>query len=500
MTYTIDCFYWNSDIPIPDLQLASTEIAPDIIIRKPILSKQTIATILTSLEKHRTDCLSSHSLPDIFDTILDLIALWTDPGSTWRQLAHEILPPITGFSPKMIENWGFNIFLQTLDPRNLPLTGRLDPHHYRQFTPYQTGYLKTVGKTKEYYANDQPKLIGHICAGNIVGLPAIEMIIDKLVDTATWIKPSNEEPVFAALFAKSMESIDPDLAHTIAVFPLDSTQTDLNEYLFSRSDLVRATGGEMAKQSLTKIADAYNTPLMGHWHKFSFIAIAREYLSEKASLVAKLAALDISAWDQQGCFSPQVIFIENQGQISPRRFAELLADELQAMMRILPKGTKAGKVSILEGYQEALKKQIFGSSLEIFTSPSHDYLVLLDETTDPVGPSPQFRAITVKPIDSIDNIRESVGPFHRFLQTIGVAIPFERLLPFAETMGSCGATNIRALGEMTLQKSWEPWDGRFPLEELLRDDGSNWMSISFNNMDEALKESMIRLQSLAKDD
>jgi hypothetical protein len=498
MSITVDCHFWDPDIPTPDLQYTYTEIATDITIRKPNLTTQTLSTILVALEKQRTDYLCSHSLPDIFDTIMDLINQWTDPDSPWRRIAHDILPPITGYSPQMIEEWGFNIFLQTLDPRDLPLTGRLDPHQYRQFTPYSSGYVKTSGKTPAYYDNDHPKLIGHICAGNIVGLPAVEMIMDKLIDAATWIKPSTEEPVFAALFAQSMENLDPDLAHTIAVLPLDSTQTDLNEFLFYHSDLVRATGGEIARHGLTKIADSCKRPLAGHWHKFSFIAIARDYLADRSLLAARLAALDVSAWDQQGCFSPQVILVEKGGQTSPRQFAELLANELQAMLMVLPKGAKAGKISILEGYQEAMKKQIFGSPIHIFSSQSHDYLVVYDETTDPVEPSPQFRAITVKPVNDINEIPELIRPLHRFLQTIGVAIPMERLLPFADVMGACGATNIRVLGEMTLQKSWEPWDGRFPLEELLRDDGSSWMSISFTDMDAALQSSMVRLQSLKK--
>ncbi len=498
MTTTIDCHFWDPDLTCDSLNYTYADITDHITLRRPILTPDTLTPILATLEQHRTDYLCSHSLPDIFDTVMDLITQWTDPDSPWRRLAHDILPPITGYSHQMIEEWGFNVFLQTLNPRNLPLTGRLDPRRYHEFTPYCTGYVKAAGKTPEYYANDQPKLIGHICAGNIVGLPAVEMIMDKLVDAATWIKPSTEEPVFAALFAQSLESLDPDLAHTIAVLPFDSSQADLHDYLFRRSDLVRATGGEIARHSLTKLAESCKTPLAGHWHKFSFIAIARDYLVDQAQLVARLAALDVSAWDQQGCFSPQVVFVENKAKTSPKEFAELLARELQTMATILPKGAKTGKISILEGYQEALKKQILGALVHLYAPQSHEYLVVYDETTDPVEPSPQFRAITVKPIADLEEIPMLVKPLHRFLQTIGVAIPIPRLLPFAKAMGACGATNIRVLGEMTLQQSWEPWDGRFPLEELLRDDGSSWVSIGFSDMDEALQSSMARLQSLQK--
>ncbi len=74
------------------------------------------------------------------------------------------------------------------------------------------------------------------------------MIMDKLVDAATWIKVSSEEPVFGALYAKSIEEIDPKLAYTIAVLPFESRNKVVKEFLFSKSDIVRATGGEQARR------------------------------------------------------------------------------------------------------------------------------------------------------------------------------------------------------------------------------------------------------------
>ena len=58
-----------------------------------------------------------------------------------------------------------------------------------------------------------------------------------------------------------------------------------------------------------------------------------DYLDEeRASQIAELVSLDVTAWDQQGCFSPQEIFVELGGEIDPLKFAELLADELQLFL------------------------------------------------------------------------------------------------------------------------------------------------------------------------
>ena len=86
------------------------------------------------------------------------------------------------------------------------------------------------------------------------------------------------------------------------------------------------------------------------------------------------------------------------------------------------------------------------------------------------------------------NIVNIIRPLGRFLQTMGVAIPNDRLIPFADAIGEVGITNIRTISSMTLQKPWEPWDGRFPLQELFEHDGIRWVSISTRDIDIELKE------------
>jgi hypothetical protein len=49
---------------------------------------------------------------------------------------------------------------------------------------------------------------------------------------------------------------------------------------------------------------------------------------------------------------------------------------------------------------------------------------------------------------------------------------------------------------MTLQKPWEPWDGRFPLQELFELDNIRWVSISTKNIDEDIKASLERKRTI----
>jgi len=96
----------------------------------------------------------------------------------------------------------------------------------------------------------------------------------------------------------------------------------------------------------------------------------------------------------------------------------------------------------------------------------------------------------------IKDIPKLVRPIGSFLQTVGVAIPNNRLIPFADAIGEVGATNIRAISSMTLQKPWEPWDGRFPLHELFELDNIRWVSISTKDIDKEITKALEQKRSI----
>ena len=138
-----------------------------------------------------------------------------------------------------------------------------------------------------------------------------------------------------------------------------------------------------------------------------------------------------------------------------------------------------------------------GEPVDIFQSPSKDWLVIYDVISKDFEPSPLFRVIRVRPVDDINDVVNIIRPLGKFLQTTGVAIPNNRILAFASAIGEVGVTNIRAISSMTLQKAWEPWDGRFPLQELFEHDGIRWVSISTRDIDEEIKSLLNQKRSLA---
>lgn len=491
MSRTIECYFWNPSLDLDDrLDFIFEYIGNGIELKKPIFTKKALDKIINSIKQARKEYLLRVGIPQVLNAIEKVTDLWRNPNYHGRKISREILPTVTGFSEEMLESWGFGRFMSILNKENLPLFGKLHSKNYTKFTEIGDGLIRAYGNENITHSNFTPEVIGHICAGNILGIAAFEMVLDKLIDAATWIKVPSEEPVFGALYAKSIEEVDPKLAYTIAVLPFESGNKKIKEFLFSKSDIIRATGGELARKNIEKLATKHNVPVAGHWHKFSFITIARDYLNDRARNIAELVSLDVSAWDQQGCFSPQEIFVEKGGDTTPIQFAELLAEEMEITSRALPKGTRSGKMQVLDGYHQYLKKEMMGEPVKLFLSPAHQWLVIYDENNKNMEPSPLFRVIRVKPIDDIMQIPKIVKPLSTFLQTVGVAIPQDRLIAFAESIGKAGATNIRAISHMTLQKPWEPWDGRFPLHELFEHDNIRWVSISTKDIDKELKKAL----------
>src|SRR5256885_11619381 len=76
------------------------------------------------------------------------------------------------------------------------------------------------------------------------------------------------------------------------------------------------------------------TRFLPHGHKLGFGMVGAQALDTlKAPAVARLAAWDVMRYDQQGCYSPHVFYVERGAPVSARAFADYLAAELANLQR-----------------------------------------------------------------------------------------------------------------------------------------------------------------------
>src|SRR5205085_413463 len=101
-----------------------------------------------------------------------------------------------------------------------------------------------------------------------------------------------------------------------------------------------------------------------------------------AGTIARRAALDVAMYDQQGCLSPHLFYVETGGAVSARNFAGLLANELETLSIKIPRGkisTTTG--SILRQLKEVSEmKESAGNQVAVFHGKKDlDWLVIYED-------------------------------------------------------------------------------------------------------------------------
>ena len=62
----------------------------------------------------------------------------------------------------------------------------------------------------------------------------------------------------------------------------------------------------------------------------------------------------VAAWNQLGCLSPHVIYVQDGGVLSPEKFAELLADALAEQEELEPRGELPAPVAAAIGSRRSI--------------------------------------------------------------------------------------------------------------------------------------------------
>ncbi len=333
-----------------------------------------------------------------------------------------------------------------------------DPLILDQFRPKRHG----SGLTRAY----GPPMITHILPGNIPSIPVISLVCALLVKSASIAKISGKEytPSLAALFLKGLQSVDKPLAQSITITSWEHKQTALTAEAFQRADLVILYGSDQTIDALRPYIPR-QTRVIVHGPKVSLGIVAREEISRRT---AQDAAWDIALYDQAGCLSPHLYYVEESGENAPIAFAQFVAEALENIP--LPKGKIAPSTGaaiqqlrgaiLLNGQNADCGGTVFASKEGV------DWTVLYDP--DPVFSfSPLSRTVFIKPIKALSDAGAYLEPIAPYLQAVGVAAPPARMEGLINQVGVLGACRICPIGKM--QKPPLTWrhDGRFRILDLL---------------------------------
>ena len=404
----------------------------------------------------------------ILDCVDQAVQRWLDPDSQERQEAEARLPETTGLSAAMIRHVLPLIFqeyrtdkLEALCVDELGCLEVLD-----RFVPSVPGQKRACG----------PPLITHVLAGNVPGAGLDSVIFSLLVKSATLVKTSSAEPLLPILFARSIQDIDPNLGACLSVVSWPGGNAELEALAYGRADIVVASGSDA---SLTAIRKRTRGQFVGYGHKVSFSLVTKEGLAD-AEETAHKTAYDVALYDQQGCLSPQLVYVEEGGAVTPKEFAALLATGLAHWQIELPRGPVPPEVStaIRRVRDEAEWQALAGKDVTLLASPQGtDWTVVYD--ADPTFvQSPLYRTIRVKPLRNITQLDGILDAWRPYLEAVGVAADSEWMATIADTLGALGVSRVCPIG--TMQRPPLSWrhGGRLRVGDLVR-----WVGVEGKSRD-----------------
>ena len=404
----------------------------------PQLTPKDITYLVHIIRENRQKYLFPIPVREIAKIIDTTYQKWQDPGFKYRRAAEEILPAISHYSPEMISysipRMLRNFCEECMLARLSSELGNLN---------VLDDFVRIGSDKKRAYG---PAVTTHISAGNIPGVSLPSVVDALLVKSASLIKTSAEDSVLPFLFVKSLAETDERISNCLAVCWWDRTDRELMDTALNSVDLVIAYGSD---DTIRSLRSSTNRRFIGYGHKVSFGVISREAIDDVEQLAQK-AALDVAAFDQKGCLSPHVYYVEEGGEHSPVEFARQLASALEDIQNSLPTGALSpGEASQLHQVRGTVEFQkIAGKSMEIWKSPgSVKWTVIYDEDKA-FQLSCLNRCIRIKPVEDITKIPGYLMSWEPYLQTAGTAVPDSRLMSLAEKLGYIGVNRICPIGNM----------------------------------------------------
>ncbi|WEE80102.1 acyl-CoA reductase [Comamonas testosteroni] len=426
----------------------------------PVLTAPQMQALASRVRTAAAIHLRPMPVAEIIDAVDRAMARLLDRNDIYRQQAEAWLPVVSGYDADMVR-LGLTGFFKTFRAAQLKRFVAEDfanPAVLDGFQPTaKGGAVRAFG----------PDLLVHSWAGNVPALSLWSLICGLLVKAPAIGKLASAEPLFAGWFARLLAEVHPPLADCLAVVWWRGAGGEEADALYAQADTVLAYGGNQTLDALRRRLPV-TTRFLPHGHKLGFGLIGAQALDTlKAPAMARLAAWDVMRYDQQGCYSPHVFYVQSGAPISPRAFADYLAAELANLQRRFARR----ELDLEEGAALARWQQNMewgGEAHQLLGPVDAPWSVAYSESLQPLAPTALYRTIAVVAVDRLDAVLSVVAAQRDYLQTAGIAAGPEELYRLAGLLGAAGVTRISAIGSMSMPEAGWHHDGRFNLLDLVR--------------------------------
>jgi hypothetical protein len=336
-------------------------------------------------------------------------------------------------------------------------------------------------------------------AGNVPGTALLISLLGGLANhsagegvpsPAVLVRNSRHEPLFAPWILSAVEQIDPTLVAGLAVLVWDYEDEALQGELLRAAGLLIAAAGDDTIAALDA-ARARHAPALRfhrHGHKASFSVIERP-----TPAIARLAALDSSLWDQNGCLSARIHFVVGDADA----YAGDLAQQMRAIATTLPRGTTPRRL-VHRAYDTYQALEADGH-VRVHSVYEDDFAVVLDRRPWDAGRlsravnACQARVVVVRPVQETSEVAGYLRQLPASnLQSVSAALEADHVLRLAGGLGAAGVTAIRSLGRAAFPQLAYSWDGLLPLDAGNVRPAGHFTTVEFDDLEEELAATTAR--------
>lgn len=349
---------------------------------------ETLCTRVSSTESRLRATPSSQ----IIDALVDTAASLIDRGGPFFNEAMTKLPKSSGLSQPMVA-WALETTMRTVTVEALQRV------------------VSDIDQTPSTLP--PPNLVATVLAGNLFTAPMRAVFIALLARCPVVVKASTKEDHFVRLLHRALAERDCDIAESVGVVTFAGGDVSLENLLFRYAPVVTAFGSD---ETLAAIEDRLpsDKTFLRHGHGVGVAYIPATALEQSERWIRSVA-LDVAAYDQRGCLSPQAIWVQEGGAITPRAFAAILAREgLTAISQELPRGPLPAEIAASQMQWRGVAR----ATAELFEASDH---AVSYECETPFRASPGYRNVAVRSASSWDDFLSQLAPLVPHLKCVGVA-------------------------------------------------------------------------------
>jgi hypothetical protein len=390
---------------------------------------------------------------------------WSDPALPARRALVASLPAINGSSAAMVDHI---VGRMVEDWRADRLWARLqaafaDPAALDEWVAY--GRPDGGAQLTRAWG---PRLTLHVCAGNVPGV-AIQSLIDALlVKSPSLVKVASGEPLWAAAWAALLAEELPALAESLAGVWWPGGAAEREAAALAHAEALIANASAATVADLRRRLPAH-VRLLDYGSRISFALVCRELLAPEAlpALAAGLA-YDAALFDQQGCVSPQLVFVEAPDAAQLGALAAALDQALARLDGELPRVMDAGAATRARRLRDDLEwRELAGAPLS-WLGPADGRWTIVCDPAAPFAPGAGGRSVVLRPLADLAELPALLEPLAPALQSVALAAPPHRRADLATLLAAAGLTRIAPVGRQGWPSPLWHHDGRNPLDALVR--------------------------------